>query len=59
MDMAYVAGVRTMPTLHALAFPGLLEYSISLPPPSSAWAHVAHDGCGEQAWERSAMSVVH
>ena len=55
MDMAYVAGVRTMPTLHALAFPGLLEYSTSLLPISSAWAHIAHDGCGRCAKERSAM----
>ena len=55
MDMAYVAGVRTMPTLHALAFPGLLEYSTSLLPISSALAHIAHESSGECAQERSAL----
>ncbi len=33
MDMAYPAGVRTIP---ALAFPGLLEYCTSCGPASSA-----------------------
>ena len=36
MDMAYPAGVRTMP---ALAFPGLLEYCTSWGPASSAKSH--------------------
>ena len=59
MDMAYVAGVRTMPLLHPLAFPGLLEYSTSLLPISSAWTHIAHDGCGERARDRPAMWDAH
>ena len=40
MDMAYPAGVRTMP---ALAFPGLLEYCTSWGPVSSA--QCAHPSC--------------
>ena len=38
MDIAYPAGVRTMPVLRALALPGLLEYSVSLLAISSAEA---------------------